>query len=878
MGDKTREALQEFQRRKGLPVTGELDPDTEFTLLATSVKSALGRGPAKVPDAVPVPKVSSRPLSSPSSQISAPDPKATVGPTSSSAPAAKTIRAQEIKEIWKPNFWLLLLAGLAFMWWLRRREKKPKAASVPQGIARSRATQSPPSPPGNDLPSNLDFDPPYSSNSAGSRSKFDGLSNWQATPASKKDRRLKNAWIPSGQSVTVAGRNIGGMVYVGRAPSSERTRDTNNAYIDPSMRVDKLGDDFAGDGMSYWPSYANISRKSRATYLDWLSSGRSDPEYNVGYIFLYFYGLEHRFFQDEPDPDEKQEIVEEVERLLGIYGDNGSVRRYFGNFLEAARLLVDDQVRLAPVYERTGYETPIVVRLGIGHLVSNDEPIPANWMLSWLVTHPERWLRTPAKRAFEEFRALFEIRFNERYPDGLKLTKPKRKLSVKYHAASGNFISSITGKNRDLPDVSGLRKPLDLGWEIVESATDDLDKFSRYLGRNPEGRGTIEAHALLPDALKPLFPCPELDALKEWATERIQIGGIVPLADLIERLEGARPDKIGKRQLTGAADALANLGIGMAPDPRFALRNPKFEEPVVLFNLPAGVVALEEVSPGYQSALLAITLGSFIAHADGSVSELERHHLEERIHNTPGLSASEQARLRANIDWMMAVPPDLTFLRRRLKDTDQEVRADLGKVALAVAGSDGHIDPAEINAIQKLYSALGLEADGIYGELHALTSSGGPVTVFQPETVGTEFAIPPAPIQAAVPSSVALDQDRIAAIMSDTARVSGVLHTIFADEEAEDEEIDVSASETAVVDDGRFEGLDAKHRALVEELLSSDEWSEEDFARLAGQFGLMSAGALETINEWSFGRFDDALLEEDEMLLMNAEITPQLAA
>ena len=110
---------------------------------------------------------------------------------------------------------------------------------------------------------------------------------------------------------------------------------------------------------------------------------------------------------------------------------------------------------------------------------------------------------------------------------------------------------------------------------LVDEATDALDKYSRFLGRNPDGRGTIEAHALLPESLWHLFPSEEMDSLRDWADDIIAGGGLYPVQELVERLEGAAPENIGKRQLTDAADALARLSVGMAPDPRFALRSPK---------------------------------------------------------------------------------------------------------------------------------------------------------------------------------------------------------------------------------------------------------------------------------------------------------------
>src|SRR3546814_10607353 len=116
---------------------------------------------------------------------------------------------------------------------------------------------------------------------------------------------------------------------------------------------------------------------------------------------------------------------------------------------------------------------------------------------------------------------------------------------------------------------------------------DDLDAYSRYVGRKPDGRGSIEAHALLPEELAASMPSAEREALREWGEQHIvQQEGLVRIDTLIERLEGEAPARIGRRAITNAADALARLSIGLAPDPRFAIRAPKVGEPVMLFRLP----------------------------------------------------------------------------------------------------------------------------------------------------------------------------------------------------------------------------------------------------------------------------------------------------
>ena len=695
--------------------------------------------------------------------------------------------------------------------------------------------------------------------------------SWSATEGSVRQARTarKSAarWIQPGDTTNVARRKIGGMIYLGSEPRRDRWEREGGAFIDPGLSVAKIGSDFSGEDMPYWPSYRDIGPRARATYLDWLAGERSDKRIGPGYVFLYFYGLERRFFVDTPAEEEKRLLVAEAERLLGVYGDNHSVRQYLGAFLDAARVVLEPAGDGQPRFERSGYELPLGLRVAIGRMAKENLPLSADWLLGWYIAHPEHWLRTAATRAFPEFRALFSLLFCDRFPEGLKMRTPRRLLRARYASASRAFEVDLGPFLGDIPDISGTSKPLSIAKELVEEATDALDKYSRFLGRNPEGRDTIEAHALLPERLWPLFPSAEMEGLRRWAEEIIETGGLSPVEQVIERLEGAPPEKIGKRQLTGAADALARLSIGMAPDPRFALRSPKLGEPAVLFRLPEGITALEEVSENYKNILVAIAMGSFVAHADGTIAAKERSALESRI-DTSELSGAERARLLANLQWMLAVPPDLALFRRRLKDAPETVRHELGQVALAMAAADGVVDPGEIKAIERLYKAIGLTTDGVYSDLHALTARSEPVTV---RTAGEQvrgFAIPPPPER---DGKVALDAGRVASLMADTAHVSSILGDIFSDDDP-DEDLEETQEDIG----SGFQGLDAQHAAFLGELLARPHWDEAEFATLAGQFRLMQAGALETLNEWSFERFGDVLIEEYEGYELNPDVTTEL--
>lgn len=675
-------------------------------------------------------------------------------------------------------------------------------------------------------------------------------------------------WIGTEGRVTIAGRDVGGMIYLGSAQRRRHSDWAGGTFIDPDLPVARDGSDFSGAGLPYWPHYCDVDPQARATYLDWLAGGREDRRFAPGYVFLFFYGLERRFFMDDPTVAEKWALVEEVERLLLVYGENHSIRRHLGRFVDAARIVLapsGDDVQ--PCSERSGYELSLGLRVAIGRMVKEQRPLSAEWLLAWYLAHPDTRLRTPATRANREFRELFRQLFDEKFPNGLQVRSPKRLLRARYRAASADFEVELGHFLGDLPDITVTSKSINAAKELAEAATDELDKFSRFLGRNPDKRDTIEAHALLPVRLWPVFPCAEMEDLRHWADAVIEGGGLSPTEQVVGQLEGVPPEKVGRRQLTGAADALARLSIGMAPDPRFALRSPKVGEPVVLFRLPEGITALEEVSDEYKDLLVAVAIGGFVAQADGAIAAKEQRALEARI-NASGVTEAERARLLANLQWMLVVPPDLALFRRRMAGLSEDARHELGRAALAMALVDGVLDPGEIRAIERLYRAMGLEADGIYSDLHALALRGEPVTVRPAGESGREFTIPPRPEPE---SKVALDPERLAVLMADTARVSAVLGDIFQEDDAGE-----GPDESPQGATDRFVGLDDRHAALLTELLAHATWTETEFADLTDQFRLMQAGTLETLNEWSFSHFGAALIEEYEGYELNPDVVHEL--
>lgn len=686
-------------------------------------------------------------------------------------------------------------------------------------------------------------------------------------------------WIAPGESVEVLGTHLaGGMVYVGTLlPAGGRQADP--CLINTSKHIASTGS-YVDASMGYWPSYSEISPEARRAYLNWLAGGRKDPRADIGFVFLFFYGLERRAIVDGGNGSMSRPaaqadfpaIADEVRRLLSIYGDkSSSFRRYgleFLSLLDAGSAPQKLYERAVPSFARS-YELPFYVRLALGQCAVDGAPVPPALALAWMRLDPNVSLRTPATRCAEHFDALFQTKYAELIPGGLVLPKNKTKLKFVYRPASAGLMQQgeIKVSFGDIPDVAVLTAPLNRLRAIVDAATDELDSYSRLVGKSAAAASSLEGLLLLPPTLWPAAAKTKLDSLSTKVSSGMTA---MKLAEVAAALGGAA--SLERATVMSLARALEVMHIGMEPDVLNGAKTPKPEDTVVLFSLPAGE-PVSRSNPAYQAAALTVQLGSAVAMADGAIGTEEVGQLRQQIEGWTHLTPAHQQRLRAHTRLIIDAPPSLAALKKKLEPLAPPAKEAIAKFMSVVAQADGQVSPAEIKMLEKVYAALGVDPKKVFSDVHAVAAAA-------PEGKRSAQTAPSTGPSKPVSRGFQLDQERIAALQQDTEKVNALLSSIFTEEPTEPAPVGPAPlpPETAPEAPFGLAGLDAAHIAFVNQLVSRPEWTREELMDLVSDLDLMLDGALERVNEAAFDAHDSPLTEGDDPVTINREILEKSTA
>jgi hypothetical protein len=692
-------------------------------------------------------------------------------------------------------------------------------------------------------------------------------------------------WCGKGQSFEVGPYKLSDPLvytYNGRRDSGEAS------CIDLRKRVGRPVREPRGS-LGYYPSYDRLTDDQRANYLQWLAGGRSGPLEDIGYAFLFFYGLERRLLVEGQD---LSPIVKETVRLLETYDFSGSFDGYLSRFLSYS--LAKSQIgTLKEKWFQTVFEKTRAQRdeqhlaVGLAWLFSQKRPLPVHWAMRLARLDPRAPRSVVLDRLPEQFRTLFAKRYAEHFGEGLLLKSAKRDREVVYRPASPSLLQQV-GSGAFLapvrvPNVLGIQSQFSPLIQIWTSCIEELKPLSRLMARGAEVT-TRAAYEALPENLKAETEHPDKALWEKLTSEHAREDGtvLVPVGSLA-KIHGIdeRP-KLTPKQSGSLAGTAHAVGFVIEPDFRITSQPYKWEESIALFR-PEERPALP-TDGRYVGAALMLELGMFVAAADGEIEGEEVDHIAGFLESQFLLEPQDVRRLEALKQVFLCQNPQITGIGKRLKATLSPAQLEsVGEFLVGVAAANGSIDKKEVSALRSAFRAMGIEAkvlDRLVEEYRRRATE--PIEVQAGTTSPEAGEAIPARKEVGTQPVFRLDAALLEQLMHETHQVAMMLDEAMQDEDSDSETLAEPIEQpTAVVPEvvptpqrtSRFDGLESRHSAVLEDLCVRPMWFRADFEELVRRHSLMPSGAMDRINEWAHDCFNDPILEEDgDQLIVHIEL------
>jgi len=635
--------------------------------------------------------------------------------------------------------------------------------------------------------------------------------------------------------------------------------------------------------LGYWPQLGEVKPHQVGNYLQWLAGGRQHPEMDLGYVFLFFYGLERRTLIDNADVDI---IAQEIVRLLEVYNHSHSFCSYstalLSHLIMLGRLRPDLALIDRMLQAQHGLISDEVKAVIVGYLAKATQPLPYSWALQFAETDERSRRSIVTKKCPDEFIRLFERKYAEKFGDGLIPQTDGRARSVTYKPASPSLLSGTSNFNKiplaNWPILNAWRTQFAPVIEIWNSCIDDLKKYAR----TTDSDGVLSAREFesLPVELKHEVQHPQQQEWENLLSEFLPPNGAILIpAGRIAAFGGVSSRaRLTLAQSKSICDMAESLGTALEPDARYTGKSYPWDACIAVLRLPD--LPVSSIGKNYQLAGIVLRLAVEISEADGITDAEERQIIVEFITERFLLGRNEQIRLSALIDVLLKERTSLAGLKKLLEDhLDDKQRHAIGRFLVSVAAQTNGISNSEFRALEKMYVNLGLSAD-----------------LAQKDVAEAEYRPPESPIRVldsedenSVPLPGAVDLDRIRRLRAESDQVAQILVAAMTDTAVLDDDevakavpVNVAVAGSKPIPEppvlntaqptGPFVFLAASLRAFAAEFVLRDEWKKTEADTLARKHGTTLTAAIDGINEWADEHLGDFLVEDGDPVIVNRKL------
>ena len=648
---------------------------------------------------------------------------------------------------------------------------------------------------------------------------------------------VQNAnWYGKGNVIKIQGYEISNpLIYI-----------TNSGQESPACHIIpkklKVSNTENYDHIGYWPSYSKLNASQKGVFLKWLSEGKNNTEIDIGYVFIYFYGLEYRVLKENKD---LELIGYEIVRLWKCYASNRSFQRYSEGLLAYIISNLKDKEKAMNLFKEIKHglnKYSIIYQSGIHLKINNSTSISVNELISLIPTFENVSGSCIPGKVGTYFDQYFKIIAKTDIEEAITHTKIKE-YKESYWSAS-NFI-------REDHYYKGLRiivnrktqNKLAKKWN---KAIEDFRPYSRKLNRySPK-----EIFSLLPEELKKTVDHPLKDQLKEITTNLTD--KIVTVSEIANFLGMEVSERLNSKECKEIIDALLHGDIIIEPNAVYFKKNYKKNDRVCLSKI-QGASMLD--TDNYKMAALIADLGIDLAYSDNDYSEEEAGQIYLTVKSNFLNEELEHEHLRLRVELYKTQRPNVSGLLKKIsKNLEVKNLEVFINYLVGIALSDGLFTKGEDKKIRTIVSKLGLRESYIT----EIYEKFGIYEMFK----NIELKTPQNNLQkgSVIPKKqeIILDQQKIDQIKSDTEEVKLVLSKIIREEEQYERYTPADQENNKNVTT-----LNEKQFLFLRSITQQDKWDKKILREKSRQHGFMINAIVSTINEWTEENYGDYLIFEN---------------
>lgn len=606
------------------------------------------------------------------------------------------------------------------------------------------------------------------------------------------------------------------------------------------------------EGLNYWPNYNRLNSAQQGYYIKWLADGKPYIE-ELGYAYIYYYGLEYRALVEKQDLKdvlfEVIDLVSKFDKLRYGYDLIAFLTLKINDFspVEINKLLIFFKKKKQTYIYNTTYNTIIKNLIPI-------EQYDIDFDSSQL--NNDKYYAIRGKK-YE----LLEYYFNKAKEmlDRTEMYATKQQTYY-YRMAMGYGTNNWIEYDAVVPSTKLKRLWNHTRKIIKEEITQTVKNFDG----TAEPLTEIEKLAYLPSKLRNNI---------NYSFDNFDYGekSISNIETITNKLGFKLQDKATLRQSTLIVDACEALGYEIEPNANMDKKPYKKDTSVAIYK---SQYPKKLSSVDYQMASLFTDIGYQIALEDNELLQVEIAYIENYIKKEFNLSPSEKYRLQMRGELLVHTKEINTSetIKKLIKMLDDAGKETIAKYIISVAMADGIVKDSELKILKKIFKQLDFSEDYLNLTLSELINSTDDVVVVEKGTaIKKKGSKIPTDIETEAKVELKLDTEKLEKIKINTSEIQNVLQEIFAEEEAEI--LKSEPIETVSTEDEDKTGIENGLQSIVNIIIEKENWTRNELLNIIQNKGMMLSSTIDEINEWSEEEYGDFLVEEDgDVYLVNEDV------